>query len=278
MDRPIALLLVIPGRMEDEAVTALWDLDTLGVEVRPGEGDALTLLAFFRPEDGTGPGLVSRLRAMLPEAAVTETSLPNVDWVARFREEFRAFDAGGFRIEPAWDAHPTRGEMVLRVDPGRAFGTGTHETTRLCLLLLERVARRSPLGAVLDVGTGTGLLGIAARRLGAAPVLATDIDPEALDAARLHARLNAARLALARADGVRPFRSGCCDLLLANLTAPLLIQNAQAFRSVFRRRAILAGLLTVELPQVQDAFAEPGLTQQIETLGEWSGLLLERPS
>ena len=278
MDRPIALRLLIPGRLEDEAVTALWDLDTLGVEVQPGETDTRVLLAFFRSATGTGPALARRLQEMLPSAEIEEISVPAVDWVARFREEFRAFDVGAFRIEPAWETHPARGARVLRVDPGRAFGTGTHETTRLCLLLLESLARRSPLGCVLDIGAGTGLLGLAALRLGATRAVASDIDPEALDAARLHARLNTARLSLVRADAARSFCPGACDLLVANLTVPLLIQNAAGLRAVFRRRAILSGLLTTELRQVQDAFAEEGLSQEVETLGEWSGLLLERAS
>src|SRR5512139_926868 len=158
---------------EDLATAALWEAGTVGAEVRPLPGDRVEILAYFEDD---GP---STLEGLLPGASVAPAEVPHVDWVGRFREGFRSFRAGRFLVAPEWDAPPSPSSDVLLVDPGRAFGTGTHETTRLCLGALEELALRRPLGRTLDLGAGTALLSIAASRLGASPVVASDIDPEA---------------------------------------------------------------------------------------------------
>ena len=144
--------------------------------------------------------------------------MPEVDWVARFREGFRPFRVGRFEIVPCWETAGPAAERLI-VDPGRAFGTGTHETTKLCLEALESLADRRPLGRTLDLGAGTALLAVAARRLGAGPVVASDIDPEATAASQHHAALNGERLHVVRADGACGFRTRAFDLVLANLMA-----------------------------------------------------------
>ena len=165
---------------------------------------------------------------------------------------------------------------MLVVDPGQAFGTGTHETTRLCLAAIESLAARRPLGRTLDLGSGTGLLAIAASRLGAAPVCASDLDPEATASSQLHARLNSTRLAVARADGGRGFRAAAFDLVLANLMAPLLIERAQEIQRLLAPGGVLvlSGLLTPDVPAVTAAFAAcgPPATRQD---GEWAALVFQ---
>ena len=201
--------------------------------------------------------------------------MPDVDWVARFREGFRAFAAGRFRIAPSWDAPPP-GPDVLLVDPGRAFGTGTHETTRLCLSALEGLAGRRRLGRTLDLGSGTGLLAVAAARLGAGPVVASDLDPEATSASLTHARLNAARLAVVRADGGAAFRPAAFDLVLANLMAPLLIERAVEVQRLLAPGAalVLSGLLVADVGDVSAAYAASGTAVEMRD-GEWSALVYE---
>ncbi len=272
----IALRLVVPGSLEDVAIAELWQRSTAGVEVQPGPGDTSVLLAYFPPPAAGTPDLIAGLRRALPAAAIEETPVPDVDWVARFRQEFRSFEVGSFLVTPVWEAAALEPRHPLVVDPGQAFGTGTHESTRLCLLWLERLAKRSALGRVIDLGAGTGLLGIASRRLGASGVIAADIDPEALASCRRHARLNATDLALVRADMARAFRPASCDLLLANLTAPLLSAHARELGALFTRHAILAGLLAEELPLIRQAYSHVDPAPQVEVLGEWAGLLLER--
>jgi len=253
-----AFCVTVAEADEDEAVTALWEAGTAGVEVRPAPGRRLRLLAYFADDSG-GPAL-----AVLPAGATVEPAeVENVDWLARFREGFHAFRAGRFLIAPDWDAAAsTAGARssatadTLIVDPGRAFGTGTHETTRLCLAALEALAARRPLGRTLDLGAGTGLLSVAAVRLGASFVCASDLDHEANLASCHHAHLNRVRLAVVRADGGRGFRPGSFDLVLANLMALLLVDRAAEIRALVAPGGalVLSGLLVDDVPLVRAAF------------------------
>lgn len=272
----IALRITLPAAREDAAVTLLWELGTAGIEVQPAAEGAISLLTFFSCEEATCPVLAAQIGKHLLDATIEATDVPDVDWVARFRDGFRPFSVGTFRIVPVWDECATPGDRTLRIDPGRAFGTGTHESTRLCLLLLERLAAEGSLGRVLDVGAGTGILALAAARLGAALAVASDIHVEALHSCRQHAALNGARLPLLRADGGRAVQPGRFDGLLANLTAPLLIERAQELGALFTRWAVLAGLLAEEVASVRAAFAGIDPSPQVEYMGEWAGLRLTK--
>jgi ribosomal protein L11 methyltransferase len=259
---------------EDDASAVLWEHGTQGIEVQPIPGGRVALLAYFADEltvDRLANGL-----AQLQDVHVEESDVPDVDWVARFREGFRAFSAGRFRIAPVWDP-PERSADVLIVDPGRAFGTGTHETTRLCLAALESLALLGPLGAVADVGTGTGLLAVAAARLGASPVAAVDIDPEATVSARAHARLNEAAVHVVRGDGGRCFAADAFDLVLANLTTPLLLERCFELAALARPGGalVLAGALADDEPRLRASYSSLGPVEA-RTDGEWLGLVVRR--
>ncbi|HSD65596.1 MAG TPA: 50S ribosomal protein L11 methyltransferase [Vicinamibacteria bacterium] len=257
---------------EDPAVAALWGAGTAGIEVRPAPGGRVELLAYFTDD---GPPLAPGL--LPPNAAVEPAEVPDVDWVARFREGFRAFRAGRFTVAPPWDPSARRPSPdTLVVDPGRAFGTGTHETTRLCLTALETLSSRRPLGRTLDLGAGTGLLAVAAVRLGARAVCASDIDREANDASRHHARLNGVRLAVVRADGGRGFRPASFDLVLANLMALLLVDRAAEIRALVAPGGalVLSGLLVEDIPFLREAFGACG-TGAVQVDGEWAALVYE---
>jgi ribosomal protein L11 methyltransferase len=271
----IAFLLTLDDAGEEKAVTALWEHGTSGLEERARSAGRLSLLAYF--EDGAAT--VEGLERALGDAVQVQTApIPDVDWVARFREGFRAFAVGGFWIVPEWDrdAAASAGRRRLVVDPGRAFGTGTHESTALCLARLEQVAEHATLGDVLDVGTGSGILGVAAAQLGAARVVAADLDPESIDSARQHAALNAVTLRLVQADGGRPFRTAAFDTVVANITAPLLIARAAELAALPRRsgRLILAGLLAQEAAAVRDAYRVFPRADETRH-GEWASLRLE---
>lgn len=257
---------------EDLATAALWEAGTAGIEVQPAPGGRTCLLAYFEG-DATPPSL-----AQLPEgAAIEPAEVPVVDWVARFREGFHAFRAGRFLIAPRWDPAAERPRPdTLVVDPGRAFGTGTHETTRLCLAALESLATRRPLGRTLDLGSGTGLLAVAAVRLGASFVCASDIDREANHASGHHGRLNGVRLAVVQADGGRGLRPRSFDLVLANLMTLLLVDRADEIRALLAPRGalLLSGLLVDDVPCVREAFAACG-SPAVRVDGEWAALVYE---
>ena len=245
----------------------------------------MTLLAYFA-EGQASERELSDAFAALHDASLESAPVPEVDWVARFREGFRPLRAGGFRILPAWRAPAGAGRRssaksprvrTLIVEPGRAFGTGTHESTRLCLRALELLAARGPLDRVLDLGTGTGILAIAARRLGCGRVTAVDIDPEALASASHHARLNRARLALVLGDGGRAFVPASFDLVLANVTTSLLLERASEIAGLLAPMgaAVLAGLLESDLPPVLAAYRNLGRLEVLSE-GEWAAVIAAR--
>jgi len=274
----------VPPQAEDDATAVLWEAGTAGIEVQPQSPDCIALLAYFSTEVTT-EALQRALAPLAGPVLVEATEVPDVDWVARFREGFRAFRAGGFEVVPVWDTEgeADRGPEAaaaanrLVVDPGRAFGTGTHETTRLCLRALEQEAARQPLGRVLDVGAGTGLLGVAAARRGARLVAGVDNDPEAVHSVRRHAGLNGVRLLAVLGDGGRPFQAEAFDLVLANLMAPLLLERRDELVRLLAPRAalVLSGLLLADVTEVSQAYAGLG-PPSTETDGEWAALVFRK--
>jgi ribosomal protein L11 methyltransferase len=260
----------------------LWDLGTSGTQSLPVEDGRAVVLAYF-PDV---PDVARLLRAAVSalDAAVVPAEIATVDWVARVREGFRPFSAGGFRIVPAWEATPigtpTGGHdgPVLVVEPGLAFGTGSHESTRLCLTILSERAREAPLGDVLDVGAGSGILSAAAAVLGAARVVAVEVDPEALPVAARHAELNRAAIRLVQGDGARPVRPASFDLVLANISAALLVERAPELAAARRPGGclVLSGFLREDVADVGAAYARRGEVD-VRVEGDWAALVIRSP-
>jgi ribosomal protein L11 methyltransferase len=180
-------------------------------------------------------------------------------------------------IKPSWSKkRPRKNQAVVVLDPGLSFGTGQHPTTAFCLRELVRCGKFGARRSFLDIGTGSGILAIAAVRLGYAPVHAFDFDPEAIRVARANARANGVhgKLRIARGDVARlPVQSARqYDLICANLISTLLI--AERRRMVNRLRPggtlVLAGILKPEFSRVQKVFAELGLKLAVKnTRNEW---------
>jgi ribosomal protein L11 methyltransferase len=206
---------------------------------------------------------------------IEAVAVPDVDWVARYRDSFRSFQVGSFIVAPPWD-RPVAAQHLLLLDPGRAFGTGTHESTRLCLGAIEELFERRPFGRVIDVGTGTGIRAVAATRLGAWFVVASDNDPEATASARAHAQLNGIGLQVVRGDGPHPFAPVSFDLVLANLTTPLLVAHARGLAALRAPKGavVLSGLLATDLGEIETAFAALG-RPRVRHDGEWAALIYE---
>jgi ribosomal protein L11 methyltransferase len=168
--------------------------------------------------------------------------------------------------------------MDLVIDPGQAFGTGAHHTTRLCLELL---AVEEPGGAVMDLGCGSGVLAIAAARLGWSPVAGVDHEVESVRATAENAEANGAVVAVERFDLIRGGPAPTAPLVLANLLRPLLLCVARAgFRDgAVPQTLIASGLLTHEADEIAAAFARHGLQEaDRRTSAEWSALVLRRPA
>lgn len=150
------------------------------------------------------------------------------DWAEAWKQHFHVQHLGRrLVIKPSWlRYHRTGDEVVIDLDPGMAFGTGLHPTTRLCLEALEHRAERGSLGRVLDVGCGSGILSIAAVKLGATRALAVDIDPIAVEATAANASHNRVGKRVRARDGTIPSNEGPFDTVLANLVAGILIELA----------------------------------------------------
>jgi len=161
----------------------------------------------------TDAGGEERLRRAYPDADAID--VPD-DWRDRWRAFHRGVVVGGLWVGPPWEEPPDGAAQVV-VDPGRAFGTGAHATTRLCLELLQHV----PRGSLVDVGCGSGVLAIAAVRLGFAPVIALDVDPDAVAATEENARRNRVELAVRLSDALVD-QLPETDVAVANITGEAL--------------------------------------------------------
>ncbi|HEV3002324.1 MAG TPA: 50S ribosomal protein L11 methyltransferase [Solirubrobacteraceae bacterium] len=245
------LLALVPGGVEE---VDLGDRVEYAVYGAPGELPDL-------------PDLEAAAGEALVEIATTEVA---DDWAERWRAFHEPVDVGPLRVRPPW-AEPRDGDLVI--DPGQAFGTGGHETTRLCLELLLDL---EPGGAFADLGCGSGVLAIAAARLGWSPVLAVDYDPLAVEATAANARANAVDVRAERRD-LRGAPAPAAPTVAANLLRPLLLDVARnGFEDGERPEALIAsGLLREEAGEVAAAFAAHGLAEQRRAArGEWAALLL----
>ena len=198
------------------------------------------------------------------------------DWGERWKQWHRPVEVGGgLRVRSPWE--PATGDPALIdlvVDPGQAFGTGAHHTTRLCLELLLEL---EPGGAFADWGSGTGVLAIAAARLGYDPVLAVDFDPHSVEASEVNARENGVALEVRRHD-LRTVPAPFAPTVCANLVRPLLLDVARLLGQA-PEHLIMSGLLRHEADEVAAAFEPHGLRgRDRRSSGEWSALLLTAAS
>jgi ribosomal protein L11 methyltransferase len=207
------------------------------------------------------------------------------DWAHAWKAHFRVLRVGRrIVIRPTWRRH-RRGpdDVVLALDPGMAFGTGLHPTTRLCLAMLEDLGDHGVLegSRVLDVGCGSGILAIAAVRLGAARALGVDTDPIAIEATVANARRNAVARRVRARTGSVPTAEPPADVVLANLVAGLLIALAPELRDEIRPGGTLlaSGIFVDREAAVRTAFAASGLETVRRTAeGDWVALEARRPA
>ena len=269
-------LAVRVARADADAVLAeLLDLAPGGLEEREVGEDAIEYVLYGAP--GELPTLPD-VRAAAGEAVVdvSTSEIPD-DWSERWKAFHRPVDVSWrfrrLRVRPPWEP-PLDGDGIdLVIDPGQAFGTGGHHTTRLCLELLLEL---EPAGALADWGCGTGVLAIAAARLGFDPVLACDSDPAAVAATRENAAVNGVlRIAVSRVD-LRREEGPWAPVVLANLVRPLLLEIA-ALMTRPPQTLIVSGLLRAETADVASAFARHGLRETARRDGgEWSALRLQQ--
>ena len=211
------------------------------------------------------------------------------DWATAWKEHFPVMRLGRrIVIKPTWrDYDPAPDDVVIALDPGMAFGTGLHPTTRLCLIGLERWSDEGLVegATIFDVGSGSGILAVGAALLGAGSVRAVDTDPIAVESTRQNATRNG--VTVEASGGSLPIDEGPFDLVFANLVASLLVQLAAELAETVRPghgqpgsggRLLASGIFIDREPEVRRAFAAAGLrvvSREHET--DWVALDLERP-
>jgi ribosomal protein L11 methyltransferase len=263
-DRVLAELLELaPGGVEEERGETYAEFALYGA---PGELPAVPDL-----EAATGGALVE----------VTSTEIPD-DWADRWRDFHDPVEVGRLRVRPSWIEGGGGDGVEIVIDPARAFGTGAHATTRLCLgLMLEVAGSAGAAGALADWGTGSGVLAIAAAKLGFAPVLACDHEPASLEAAGANASANGVEVELSRVN-LREEPPPIAPTVTANLTAPVLAAIAKRLGASDRagdppRSLVCSGLLAAEVDEIASAFGASGLVERARRAdGEWHALLLAR--
>ena len=212
--------------------------------------------------------------------------LPETDWKDSYRAHFKAWKFGLLNWVPVWERGSFRlpaGEQVLWLDPGMAFGTGNHETTRLVVERLVNFAGKHGVnGRVIDAGCGSGILALSAAKLGYRDIVAFDNDEEAVQISRENAELNdlAGRVHFFAGDLVTGLAGCKAELVLANIQADVLVRFARELLGAVAPKGVLvlSGILASELVQVRKAFlaAAPGWDADSRAMAEWSDLVLTR--
>lgn len=277
------LSLEVPHHLADRLATVLWEEGTLGVEESADQNSDKSLLykVYFQTKSELRR-CHDRIMMEVPGVKIVIVGSVCIDdWVSLLHGGFETVAVGPLLIVPAAAPQPLPpGATLLKINPGLGFGTGTHPTTRLCLeFLCERLR---PGLSVLDVGTGSGILAVAAALLGAPRVLAVDIDPDALENAAGNLKINgvADKVEL-RPGSIEQAVGRTFDLVLANILAVTVIELLQ--QGLGRLVAVggeivLSGFAPEENERVAYALGAQGFgVSEIRTSGQWAALLAERP-
>jgi ribosomal protein L11 methyltransferase len=271
-----------PGA-EDIASAILFDHGSTGIVTLHESADSITLGAYFKELSEVqriAQSIATELDRADHSSAMRDciiTSVPEEDWLQKWKEGYEAVHIGErLIVAPSWRVPKEKsGRVVIQIDPGMAFGTGTHETTRLCLESIERHWRG---GSLLDIGTGTGILAIGAALLQpGSRVVGIDIDPRAVDVARENVEINKLSGQIELIEGQpHTLARNKFDIVVANLTAEVIIDLMPALVSCVANGGlmILSGILSILAGEVEAVLAASDFTViERRNAGEWTLLV-----
>jgi len=277
-----AIDLLVDPNAREAGEYGLMEAGALGTETKDTNDNTLLVIGYF--DDMPDRELVRfKLADAIRLYAVSSASLreldlrevPDEDWLAEWKKNWKPIETGRFIIAPPWTKPNISSERTLiTIEPGMAFGTGTHETTRLCLLAFEK---HYDGGSFLDVGTGTGILAIAAARVARdARIEACDTDGAAVAIAEENARLNGVGDRIIFRTGTIDETTASSDFVCANLTADVIVDLMPALLAVTCGRLVLSGILDSQVNTVIDRVRECGGPDPLEISndGEWSAVVL----
>lgn len=270
--------VAVPVTESDVVSSVLWDAGATGLEERDATtmdaaaGDGVTLVAHF-DEEADALDAVALVTARFDGRFVpTVEHIVGDDWRERWKAFFHTTRVGErLVVRPSWETHDAReGDLVIVLDPGQAFGTGTHETTRLVMRELE--ARVSGGEHVLDVGCGSGILGIAALKLGAARVVAVDVDPIAVRVTDENAEING--VAIEASTTLIEDVPGRYPIVLANIRSPILIPMTESLVAHLTPGGVLvlSGLLAEEESEIRAVYDAHLRFDGVRRDGDWIAL------
>ncbi len=268
-----------------EAISsAMINISPSGIQVETSN-EATTLIIYV-PESVSAEDTESQLKDALEKiksqglkvapASIAISPVTDIDWVENYKKFFKPIRIGRIFIIPSWEeVSPLPDEIVIKLDPGLAFGTGSHPTTEGCLIFLQGLICGGE--TVLDLGTGSGILAIAAAKLGAGRVIAIDNDLQAIEVARENAAKNSVsnRTEFAILD-FADFKPAHVDLVAANLTAPLITKFLPAIAQKLEdlKTIIASGITTEQKDAVLLALKENGFNvEKVLDIGEWTTLV-----
>ena len=277
-----ALEITVDSNATEAIEFALNELDALGTEInnlgkKPTK--TLTVIGYFneKPHDETVEDQIAealRIYGYASDAvrAFAWSEVENIDWLAEWKRHWKPTTVGRFIVAPPWECIEETGKIVIRIEPNMAFGTGTHDTTKLCL---KAIGERYQAGqTVLDVGTGTGILAIATAKLGARTIVGCDTDEDSIKIARENAVLNGVDW-IEFADGTLAADAPVYDFVCANLTVDVIVPILGLLLAKTGSILLLSGILVEQKDIISDALREFQISNyKFETSGEWISVLV----
>lgn len=266
-----------------------WDI--IDEEIARRIGDDVKVTGYYPVDERITDTLaylgaeLERVRAMdlgfdAGKLTASTHSIDEEDWAESWKKSYKPFRLGThIVIKPGWEKYEAQpGDKIIEIDPGMAFGTGTHETTGLCVEFIEDIVR--PGMKVIDIGTGTGILAIAAAHMGAGDVLATDLDPVAVRVAGENIAINGFENVIrTRCGDLLEAVEETADLVVANIIADVIRMLAKPVRAHIAPggRFLCSGIARERRQEVIDSLNEAGYTNlMIHDKGEWSAILADR--
>ena len=287
------------AQIEDQVPLSEEDLQQMFVDIPPvpGPDDGTAFLTFYLDEDEDVDAVLARVEEELAvlrrfsdigPCTIERSETEDTDWINNWKQYFHQFTVDEFLVVPSWEkVRPEdAGKRILHIDPGTAFGTGMHETTQLCMRQLKKYVTAGC--EVLDVGTGSGILGIAALMLGAGHVFGTDLDPCAMDAVRGNLEANGIDSSRMQAvignliddPAVQEMAgSGKYDIVTANILAPVLVELTPRIVPCLKEGGIYitSGILDEKEADVTGACRRAGLkVVEATRQGEWVSVTAQR--
>lgn len=283
----LSVTVDVPEAESEWIQTVLTEAGAAGLEVRDGsspqlpdvrspkKGDAI-IVAFY-DDQANADEAVAAVKEHVPQAAIVVEPVIEKDWSVAWRERIKSVTVGRLWVGPPWEKPNAPSDKVcLFIEPKMAFGTGDHPTTSLCLAAVDEFMKTNPGCSVLDVGTGTGVLAFAAKKLGSGLTVAVDNDPVSVELAKECAEENGLT-GIELSEKTLEQIPGTFDLVLANILANTLIALAPLIAPKVKHRLVMAGVLVPQADEVRAAYVAQGLVSVGEVIeGEWIRLDLAR--